>query len=68
VAIGTATQHYHQTVLFCRKGFAKPGGELGDLLNIKVRKLAPANLNPSIPLTVVVGDDYRQLRPASCSV
>jgi hypothetical protein len=59
--VGTSVLQYNKTVLYRQVGFARAADEVGDLLHIEIRRPAPKSIDSSIPLTIVVGNDYETL-------
>ncbi len=59
VSTAPAARSYDKTTIFYQAGFQQMAKDIAALLGIGVVQAAPSNLDKSIPVTVVVGADYK---------
>ncbi|MGH2768710.1 MAG: LytR C-terminal domain-containing protein, partial [Actinomycetota bacterium] len=59
VAVKKAAHHYDLTTVFYQPGVEGLAGRVAAAVGATKGGLAPASLNASVPVTVVIGDDYR---------
>jgi len=59
VEVGTPSRNYDRTTIFFQQGFEQQGKQLAQFLTASVTEPAPPTLDKNIPLTVVIGSDYR---------
>lgn len=59
VATAPAARSYEKTTIFYQPGFQQMAKDIAALLGLGVVQAAPQNLDKSIPVTVVVGADYK---------
>lgn len=59
VATAPAARGYEKTTIFYQPGFEQMAKDIAALLGLGVVQPAPSNLDKSIPVTVVVGADYK---------
>lgn len=58
-AVSNAARKYEKTTVFYQPGFEKQADEVARLVGADVVEPAPDNLDKKIPVTVVVGNDYK---------
>lgn len=59
VVVQNASRRYERTTVFFQEGSRQLAQEVAAFLPAEVVDPAPSNLSRSIPVTVVIGDDYR---------
>jgi len=59
VATAPAARSYDKTTIFYQPGFEQMAKDIAALLGVGVVQAAPQNLDKQIPVTVVVGADYK---------
>lgn len=59
VSTAPAARSYDKTTIFYQPGFQQMAKDIAALLGVGVVQVAPSNLDKSIPVTVVVGADYK---------
>lgn len=59
VAVEKAAGEYQKTTVFYQSGHKALADEVARFLGATEVKPAPSNLKKSIPVTVVIGDDYK---------
>lgn len=58
-AVTNAARKYEKTTVFYQPGFEKQADEVARLVGADVVEPAPDNLDENIPVTVVIGNDYK---------
>lgn len=59
VAVQNASRKYEKTTVFFQSGFETQADEVARLIGADVVQPAPQNLDKNIPVTVVIGNDYK---------
>ncbi len=59
VSTAPAARSYDKTTIFYQPGFQQMAKDIAALLGVGAVQAAPSNLDKSIPVTVVVGADYK---------
>jgi hypothetical protein len=59
VAVTNAARKYEKTTVFYQPGFEKQADDVARLVGADVVEAAPENLDKNIPVTVVIGNDYK---------
>ncbi len=59
VAVQNAARKYEKTTVFYQQGYEQQANDIARLLGAELVEPAPDNLDKQIPVTVVIGDDYK---------
>lgn len=59
VAVQNASRRYEKTTIFYQEGSRALADEIAALFGFGIVEAAPSNLSKQVPISVVVGDDYK---------